>query len=139
MNVSKTLGFTSVDVSGQTNAEDIAMLSEFLSNGVFSRFKGKIGDEDGVAGRAQVVSEGLGPILTLGRRRFGLGEVDIDGAAVDLGFVHSLLRLDTIGAVDEFDIAITTAVSVSTQIMITEANLPFGAAGITVSNDSNCR
>ena len=90
------------------------MLSELLSNGVFGSFKGKIGDKDGVAGRAQVVSEGLGPILTLGRRRLGLGEVDIDGAAVDLGFVHSLLRFDAIGAVDELDVAVSTAESVST-------------------------
>ena len=115
------------------------MLSEFLSNGVFGRFKSEIGDEDSVAGRAQVVSEGLGPILTLGWRRFGLGKVNIDGAAVDFGFVHSLLRLDAVGAVDEFDVAIPTAVSVTTQITTTEADLPFGAAGITVSNDSNCR
>ena len=115
------------------------MLSELLSNGVFGRFKGKIGDEDGVAGRAQVVSEGLGPILTLGRRGFGLGEIDIDGAAVNFGFVHSLLRLDAIGAVDKFNVAISTRMSVSTQTIIAGAELPFGAAGITISNDSNCR
>ena len=114
------------------------MLSELLSNGVFGRFKGKIGDEDGVADRAQVVSKGLGPILTLGRRRFGLGEVDIDGATVDLGFVHSLLCLDAVGAVYEFNVAISTAVSVFTQTMTGEVALPFGAAGITISDDSNC-
>ena len=115
------------------------MLSKFFSNSVFGRFKGKIGNEDGVAGRAQVVSEGLGPILTLRRRRFGLGEIDIDGAAVDLGFVHSLLRLDAVDAVDELDVAVSTAVSVSTQKMVAEVDLPFGAASITISNNSNCR
>ena len=115
------------------------MLSELLSNRVFGRFKGKIGDEDGVAGRAQVVSEGLGPILTLGRRGFGLGEVDIDSAAVDFGFVHSLLRLDAVGSVGKFNVAIATGMSVFTQTIIAEVELPFGAAGITISNDSNCR
>ena len=76
--------------------------------------------------------------MALGRRRFGLGEVDIDGATVDLGVMHSLLCLDAVGAVDEFNVAISTAVSVSTQTMTGEVGLPFGAASIAISDDSNC-
>ena len=93
------------------------MLSKLLANGVFGRLEGKIGNEDGVAGRAQIVSKGLGPVLTLRSRSFGLGEVDVDGAAVDVRFMHSFLRFDAVSAVDEFDVAKSTALSVSIQTM----------------------
>ena len=115
------------------------MLSKLLSNHVFSRFEGEVGNEDGVAGRAQVVSKGLGTVLTLGRRSFWLGEIDIDGATVDLGFMHSLLRLDAVGAIDEFDVAKSTVMSAFIQTMIAEVDLPFGTASITISDDSNSR
>ena len=83
----------------------MAVLSEFLPHNVFGRFKGKIGNEKCVTCRAHVVSKRLGAVLTLGRSRFGLGEVDIDGTTVDLGFVHSSLSLDPISSVDKFDIS----------------------------------
>lgn len=87
------------------------MLSKFLSNGVFGSFEGKVGNEDGVACWAQVVSKRLGAVLTLRGRGFGLGEVDIDSAAVDLGLVHRLLGLDAVDAVDKFDVTISSNVS----------------------------
>lgn len=139
MNIAETLGVTSVHVRRQTNADNAAMLSELLSNGVFSRFEGKVGNENGVAGRAQVVTEGLGAVLTLRGRSFGLGEIDVDSAAVDLGFVHSLLGLDAIGAVDKLDIAISAVMSVLIQTMIVLMELPFGTARVTISNDANGR
>lgn len=112
LNVSEALGIASVHVGRQTNAENIAMLSEFLSDCVFSRFEGKVGDKYGVAGWAQVVSEGFGAVLTLRGRSFRLGEVDIDGAAIDLGLMHSFLSLDAVGGVDKLDVAISSDVSV---------------------------
>ena len=87
------------------------MLSKFLSNGVFSRFKGKVSDEDGVAGWAQIIPEGLGAVLTLRGRSFGLGEIDIDRASVDLRFMHSLLGLDAVSGVDKLDVAVSSNVS----------------------------
>lgn len=111
MNVSEALGIASIHVSGQTNAENIAVLSKFLSNSVFSRFEGKVSHEDGVAGWAQIVPEGLGAVLTLRGRSFGLGEIDIDGASVDLRFMHSLLGLDAVGGVDKLDVTVSGNVS----------------------------
>ena len=115
------------------------MLSELLSNGIFSRFKGKVGNEDGVAGGAQVVSKRLGAVLTLRGRSFGLGEVDIDSAAVNLGLVHSLVGLDAVGAIDKLDVAISAAMSVLIQTMIAKVDLPFGTTRVTISNNSNAR
>ncbi len=115
------------------------MLSELLSNGVFGGFEGKIGNEDGIASRALVVSKVLGAVLTLGRRSFGLGKVNIDSAAIDFSFVHSLLGLDAIGAVHKLNIAKSAATSALIQIMTAEEVLPFGTAGVTISNDPNAR
>lgn len=115
------------------------MLSKLLSNSVLRSFKGKVGNENSVASRAQVVSEGLGAVLTLRRRGLGLGEIDINGTAVNLRFMHSLLSLDAIGAIDKFNVAISAGMSVFFQIMVADFELPFGTASVTISNDSNAR
>ena len=88
------------------------MLPKLFSNDVFGRFEGEVSNEDGVAGWAQVVSEGLGAVLTLRWRSFGLGEVDIDGATIYLRLMHFPLGSDSVGGVDKLDVAISSNVSV---------------------------
>ncbi len=90
------------------------MLAEFLSNNIFSCLEGQIGDKNCLGLFADAVAVRL---LAIGAARsaavgLGFGEVDVDGATIELGLVHGLLGFDTIFGIDEFDIAESMMLSV---------------------------
>ena len=90
------------------------MFAEFLSNNIFSCLEGQIGDKYCLGLFADAVAVRL---LAIGAARsaavgLGFGEVDVDGATIELGLVHGLLGFDTIFGIDEFDIAESMMVSI---------------------------
>lgn len=99
LNVSETLGGTSLTVGGKRDTGNLAVLAESLTDGLVGRVEGEVSDEQSVAGSAALVTELLGAggtlVLVL---RAGLAEVDVQGTAVEVRVVKSLLgRLSSVG------------------------------------------
>ena len=92
LDVSETLGGTGVAVGGQGDTSDLAVLAESLANALVGGVEGEVANEEGVAGSTALVAELLGASGTLVLVLLaGLAEVDVQGAAIEVGVVESLL------------------------------------------------
>ena len=81
------------------------MLAELFTHSVFADVERKVGNEDSLAGGAERITIGLLAVLTRRGCVFGLGEIDVDAAAINLDFVHLCLSFDAISGIGEFDVA----------------------------------
>lgn len=126
LNIAKTLGVTGVDVGGETNAQDGAVVSKDFLDLILGSVEGEVTDEEGVGGRAALVAELAGAVLltigTAGIVLASVGKVNVQLTAIELAALLGGMSLDGVSIVDELN--------------ITEA---LGAARVTVGDDADAR
>jgi hypothetical protein len=135
VDVSETLERTSVTVGGERDTGDVAVLSEDLLDALVAALEGDVAEEEGVAGRATLVAVLVATGTGVGLLLAGSAEVDVQLATVELELVHLLLGLGSIGSVGELNVTETIKVSEGSRIM-RSGDIPLGAAGLTVSDDT---
>lgn len=113
VDVTKAFDGTSIAVSGQRYAGDVAVLGENLLDAFVRAVKGQVAKEQGVARRATLVTILAGTIVGLASIRLltGSAEIDIQLATIKLILVHLSLSLGSIGSISKFDVTESEAIS----------------------------
>ncbi len=100
-------------VGRQTNAGNLGNLAEELADSILLSVEGQVTDEESLALGAESVTVALGTVggavTGLGLGRLGVGVVEVEGTAVNLLALHSLVRLGGRLGVAKVDVAETTA------------------------------
>jgi len=119
LDVTETLGLTGLAVSGETDRDDLSALGKGTTEIVLGSVERQVSDEEGVGSLTLGgVVEGLGTSLLLGA---GLGEVDTDGATVNLLAGKGQSSVGTL-SVGELDVSET-----------------LGALGVAVGDDTDIK
>lgn len=137
LDVSETLGGTSLAVSGQRDTGNLAELAEGLADGLVGRVERKVANEQCVARRATLVTELLGTgsslVLVLLTR---LAEVDVEGTAIKVRVVESLLGGLCGFSGAELDVTKAMIKLAREHFVRMRDNIPLGAARLAVSDDA---
>lgn len=107
--IAEALGAAIIGVGGQTDAGNLADLTEEVADGVLVNVERKVTNEECVALGADAVTVLLGTIVgTIARgrvSRLSIGVVEVNGATLNLLALHSLVRLGARLRVIEIDVA----------------------------------